>query len=278
MGSEFASVVFGLSSALVWGAGDFLGGLSSRRSSVLGALLVNEVTGLLILILCALLFQEPFPSNVQIGWSMAAGIVGTLGLGALYLGLATARATIVAPVSAVIGALLPAVYGALTIGLPDSTKQVGFGIAIAAIILISYSNQGVGEMRALGLAILAGIGFGLFFIFIHQGSNGGTFFPLVFSRGIATPIVFALLLWQRAPLPSRQVLPLAMLSGIFDAGGNIFFLLSSTFGRLDVATILSSLYPASTVILSRIFLHEKISRLQQLGVALALAAIVLIAL
>jgi len=278
MSGALLAATLGLTSALVWGAGDFLGGLSSRRSSVLGALLVNEITGLGILILCALFFQEPFPSNVQIGWSAAAGLVGTLGLGALYLGLATARASIVAPVSAVIGALLPAIYGALTIGLPDTTTQIGFGFAIVAIVLVSYSNQGVGEMRALGLAILAGIGFGLFFIFIHQAKDGGTFFPLVFSRGAATPLVLALLLWRRAPLPSRPVLPLAMLSGIFDAGGNIFFLLSSTLGRLDVATILSSLYPASTVILSRIILHEKISRLQQLGVVLALAAIVLIAL
>lgn len=276
-GVLFASVL-GLTSALVWGAGDFLGGLSSRRASVLGALLVNEGSGLAVLLTCAILFQEPFPSTLQISWSIAAGIAGVIGLGALYAGLASARASIVAPVSAVVAALLPAVYSAFTIGLPASHQQIGFLLALAAIVLVSYSNQGVGELRALGLALCAGIGFGLFFIFIHQGSAGSTFYPLVFSRGISIPIVLGALLWRRAPLPSKPVLPLALASGVFDAGGNIFFLLATQFGRLDVATILSSLYPASTVILSRIFLHEKISRLQQLGVVLALAAIVLIAL
>ena len=149
MNGALLAIVFGLTSALVWGAGDFLGGLSSRRSSVLGALLVNETSGLLILILCAFLFQEPFPSNTQIGWGIAAGIAGTIGLGALYWGLSSARASVVAPVSAVIAALIPAVYSALTIGLPDTNKQIGFVVAIAAIILVSYSNQGVGELRAL---------------------------------------------------------------------------------------------------------------------------------
>jgi drug/metabolite transporter (DMT)-like permease len=277
MTAPILAIVFGLTSALVWGAGDFLGGLSSRRSSVLGALLVNECSGLVALIACAILFQESFPSNAQIGWGIAAGIAGTIGLGALYWGLSSARASIVAPVSAVIAALIPAVYSALTIGLPDTNQQIGFAVAIAAIILVSYSNQGVGEVRALGLALLAGLGFGLFFIFIHQSGEGNTFFPLIFARGVSIPIVLALLVWRKAPLPSKRVLPIAIVSGIFDAGGNIFFLLSTQLGRLDVATILSSLYPASTVVLSRIILGERTTRLQQLGVVAALIAIVLIA-
>lgn len=277
MTAPLLALVFGLTSALVWGAGDFLGGLSSRRSSVLGALLVNECSGLVVLFACAILFQEPMPAPTEIAWGVAAGVVGTIGLGALYGGLASARASIVAPVSAVIAALIPAVYSALTIGLPDFTKQIGFIVAIAAIILVSYSNQGVGELRALGLALLAGVGFGLFFIFIHQSGTDSTFYPLIFARGFSVPIILLLLLWRRAPLPSRRVLPLAIASGIFDAGGNIFFLLSTQLGRLDVATILSSLYPASTVILSRIVLGERTTRLQQLGVVAALIAIALIA-
>lgn len=277
MNAALASIIFGLTSALVWGAGDFLGGLSSRRSSVLGALCVNETAGLLILITCAFLFREPFPSNTQIGWGIAAGLAGTIGLGALYRGLASARASIVAPVSAVVGALIPAIYSAVTIGLPETNKQIGFAIAIAAIILVSYSNQGVGEMRALGLALIAGVGFGLFFIFIHQSGDGGTFFPLVFARGVSIPIVLGILVWRRSPLPSGRTFRIAVASGIFDAGGNVFFLLSTQFGRLDVATILASLYPASTVVLSRIVLGERTTRLQQLGVVAALIAIALIA-
>ncbi len=277
MNGAWLTPVLGLTSALVWGAGDFLGGLSSRRSSVLGALLVNESSGFMVLLACAFGFQEPLPSFAQIAWSVAAGLVGVIGLGALYWGLASARASIVAPVSAVIAALLPAAYSAMTIGLPSPNQQVGFFIALGAIVLVSYSNQGIGELHALGLAFIAGVGFGLFFIFIHQGSAGSTFFPLVFSRGVSIPLVLALLLWRRAPLPSKRVMPLALVSGMFDAGGNIFFLLATQFGRLDVATILSSLYPASTVILSRLVLGERTTRLQQLGVVAALIAIALIA-
>jgi drug/metabolite transporter (DMT)-like permease len=277
MNAAFASVVFGLTSALVWGAGDFLGGLGSRRSSVLGALLVSETSGFVILIVCAFLFNEPFPTPTQIGWGIAAGLAGTLGLGALYMGLASSRASIVAPVSAVIAALLPALYSMLTIGLPEPSKQLGFVIAIAAILLVSYSNQGVGELRALGLGLAAGVGFGLFFILIHQGGQETTFFPLVFARGISIPFVLALLAWRRPSMPAQSVMPIVIVSGIFDTGGNVFFLLSSQFGRLDVATILSSLYPASTVILSRLVLGERTTRSQQFGVVAALAAIALIA-
>jgi drug/metabolite transporter (DMT)-like permease len=277
MNAAFASVVFGLTSALIWGAGDFLGGLGSRRASVLGALLVSQTAGFVLLLVCAFLFGEPFPTAAQIGWGSAAGLAGTLGLGALYMGLASSRASIVAPVSAIVAALLPALYSLLTIGLPEPSKQLGFGIAIAAILLVSYSNQGVGEMRALGLALAAGLGFGLFFILIHQGGQASTFFPLLFARGISIPFVVALTRWRRPPLPAPPVLPILILSGLFDVGGNVFFLLASQAGRLDVATILSSLYPASTVILSRVVLAERTTRSQQLGVAAALIAIALIA-
>ncbi|MCI0478495.1 MAG: DMT family transporter [Anaerolineales bacterium] len=278
MNGAFAAIVFGLTSALVWGTGDFLGGLGSRRASVLSVLLIAESSGLILLLALAWLWHEPIPTPAQMGWGVAAGIAGTLGLGALYVGLASSRASIVAPVSAVVGALLPAVYSILTIGLPDTTQQIGFALAIGAIILVSYSNQGVGELRALGMAILAGLGFGLYFIFIHQSGQDSTFFPLVFARGISIPFLLVLVLWRKAVMPPRSVLPIVIASGLFDVGGNVFFVLSSQVGRLDVATILASLYPATTVILSRIVLHEHITRLQASGVFLALAAIVLIAL
>ncbi|MBI4671382.1 MAG: DMT family transporter [Chloroflexi bacterium] len=273
----FASIIFGLTSALVWGAGDFFGGLGSRRASVLGVLLVAESSGLVLLIACAWLWREPLPALPEIASGVAAGIAGTLGLGALYVGLARSRASIVAPVSAVVGALLPAIYSALTVGLPEPLQQIGFILGIGAIILVSYSNQGVGEMRALGMAILAGVGFGAFFILIHQSGQDTTFFPLVFARGISIPLLLIAIFVLKPRMPSGTVLPIVIASGLFDVGGNVFFLLASQVGRLDVATILASLYPASTVILSRIILHERTTRLQQSGILVALAAIVLIA-
>ncbi len=278
MNPEFGSVLFGLASALIWGAGDFCGGLASRRASVLSVLMLAELSGLVLLLVFAIVFRETFPTIIAIAWGIAAGLSGTLGLGALYRGLAAGRASIVAPVSAVVASIIPAIFSAFTIGLPEPLKIVGFILAFAAIVLASQSQSTEGGNSALPYAFLAGLAFGAFFIFINlAGGEASTFYPLAIARGISIPLLLVVSLARKVSLPTQNVLPIIILSGILDAGGNVFFLLSSTLGRLDVATILSSLYPASTVILSRFVLHEKISRVQQLGVVLALMAIVLIA-
>lgn len=278
MDHQFATVFFGLASALIWGAGDFCGGLASRRASVLGVLMLAELSGLALLIVFAFVFGEAFPTT-GIAWGIAAGLSGTIGLGALYRGLAIGRASIVAPVSAVVSSAIPAIFSAFTIGLPDPLKIAGFILAFVAIVLASQSQSTEGGKSALQYAFLAGLGFGAFFIFIDQaGGEGSTFYPLAIARGISIPVLLVVSFARGISLPARAVVPIILVSGILDAGGNVFFLLASTLGRLDVATILSSLYPASTVILSRIILREKISRVQQLGVVLALTAIVLIAL
>jgi drug/metabolite transporter (DMT)-like permease len=278
MENQFAGVVLGLSSALVWGAGDFCGGVGSRRASVLSVLFIGELSGLGVLLVLGALFQEPLPTLSVLLWGMGAGLCGTVGLGALYRGLATGRASIVAPASAVVSATIPAVYSAITIGLPSPLQTVGFGMALVAIVLASRASHEGGGERAFRYGLLAGIGFGAFFVLIHQaGEEGATFYPLAVARGISIPVVLAIALARRVAFPAREVLPIIVLSGILDSGGNVLFLLSSLLGRLDVATILSSLYPASTVILARIVLREGVSRAQQLGVALALGAIVLIA-
>lgn len=279
MDNQFATVLFGLSSALIWGAGDFCGGLATRRASVVGVLIVAELSGLALLILFGLVFREPIPATTSMAWGIAAGLSGTLGLGALYRGLATGKASIVAPVSAVVSSILPVIFAALTINLPSPVQMVGFALALAAIILASQSASETGSNNALGYAFLAGFGFGAFFILIDQaGGEGSTFYPLAIARAVSVPLLIGVMYGRGGSLPARSVIPLTVLSGVLDASGNVFFLLASTVGRLDVATILSSLYPASTVILSRIFLREQVTRLQQIGVVLALAAIVLIAL
>jgi drug/metabolite transporter (DMT)-like permease len=275
---QFAALFFGLASALVWGAGDFCGGFGARRASVLRVLAIGQLSGLGVLLFFALLFREPVPSLAEIGWSIAAGLSGTIGLGALYRGFAVGRVSIVAPVSAVVGAALPALYGALVDGLPAPLKLFGFALALGAIVLASQAAHQAGTNTALEYGLLAGLGFGGFFIFVHQaGGEASTFFPLAVARAISIPLVAALGFARGVQFPPRAALAVIVLSGILDAGGNVFFLLASVLGRLDVATILASLYPATSVILARLVLHEKISRAQQFGVALALAAIMLIA-
>lgn len=278
MENQFAAVVFGLSSALVWGAGDFCGGLATRRASVWTVLLLAETAGLVVLIFAAWVTREgPVVDLPSIGWAVAAGMAGTAGLGALYRGLAVGRASIVAPVSSVVGAGLPALLSAAVEGLPDGFTLLGFGFAFAAIALAGQSHQSAGQNHGFGLGVLAGIGFGLFFIFIDQSGSHATFFPLAIARGASIPLLLAVF-WRRGlTAPPRAALPIVLLSGTCDAGGNIFFLLSSQSGRLDIATILSSLYPASTVILSRMILGERTTRLQQAGVVAALLAVMLIA-
>lgn len=275
---NLATVLFGLVSALTWGAGDFCGGLATRRSSVLSVLIVAESSGLVLLVVSALVFREPLPSPSVVAWSVVGGLTGTIGLAVLYRGLAVGRASIVAPVSAVVSSAVPALFSAFTIGLPEPLKLLGFALAFVAIVLAGQASREERGINSLRYGFLAGLGFGGFFIFIAQaGSASSTFFPVAVARGIVIPVLIGVSLARRTPLPPRNVLPVTLLSGILDASGNIFFLLSSIVGRLDVATILSSLYPASTVILSRVILQEKLNRLQQLGVLFALAAIILIA-
>jgi drug/metabolite transporter (DMT)-like permease len=279
MPQQFAAVGFGLLSALIWGAGDFCGGLGTRRASVLGVLTFAELSGLVVLLILGIIFGEPLPALPAIGWAFAAGIMGNVGLGFLYRGLATGRASIVAPVSAVIGAGIPVLFTVFTSGLPDIFKLIGFAIAFLAIVLASQSEDAKTGHSALQYGLVAGVGFGGFFILIDQaGGESSTFYPLVVARAMAAFTIAILALIRRVPMPAKTVLPIILLSGVLDAFGNVFFLLASTLGTLDVATILSSLYPASTVILSRFILHEKTTRLQQAGVVLALIAIVLIAL
>ncbi len=278
MNLELGSILFGLSSGAVWGAGDFLGGLGARRASVLGVLIVAELSGLMLLVLSLFWFREPLPTLPQLGWSIAGGLSGTLGLGVLYRGLAVGRASIVAPVSAVVGAALPALFTAVTVGLPDPLTLVGLVVALVAIGLASQSVSQGSSSPALWFGFGAGLGFGAFFILIDAAGAEATLFPLLISRGVSIPVLLLAARVVGARLPDRAVLPVVVASGLLDVGGNVLFLLSSQFGRLDVATILASLYPASTVILSRLVLGERTTRIQQLGVLAALIAIVLIAL
>lgn len=272
------SYLLGLCSAIVWGAGDFCGGLASRRTPLLGVLILAEFIGFLLLVASGFLVGETFPNPAAVAYSIAAGLSGTIGLGCLYRGLAIGRASVVAPVSAVVGATIPALFTAYIHGLPGGMKLAGFALALAAIVLASQSGHKASTQNALPFALLAGLGFGGFFIFMDQASGQhSTFFPLAIARGFPIPIMLVICLVRKLPvLPIPRTIPIVVLTGILDAAGTVFFLLSSTFGRLDVATILSSLYPASTVILSRLILREQISALQKLGVVLALTAIVLI--
>lgn len=278
MGENLSTVVFGLASALSWGAGDFSGGVAAKRAPVFGVLAIGHTAGLLLLIGLALLWGEPLPSTGDLAWGLVAGLAGAVGLAALYRALAIGQMGLVAPLSAVLTAALPALFGALSDGIPGTLKLVGFGLALVAIWLVAGTGA-PGSMRdGSGLAVLAGCGFGLFFILVHRAGATAVFWPLTAARlgSLALVLPIALARRQLVPPNLRSLAP-ALLSGALDVAGNAFFVLAGQAGRLDVAAILASLYPASTVLLAALLLGERVQRVQVVGILAALAAIALIA-
>lgn len=234
---------------------------------------------------------ERLPALPVLGWAGAAGLAGALGLVSLYQALAVGVMGIAAPVSALVAAAMPVAFAALSQGLPTGWQLAGFGLAMIAVWFVSRPagpalSRERGQPRGLRLAILAGIGFGGFYIFISRARTDSVFWPLAAAQLITLVAVLAvagaLALARRggaaSPLsPALQTVLLMLLAGALDAGGNAFFLLAEHAGRLDVAAVLASLYPASTVVLARAVLNERVSRTQAVGIVAALASIPLIA-
>lgn len=277
--SAYTSVIFGLLSAMTWGAGDFCGGLSAKRAHVYTVVLVAEFVGAALLAVLALAFGEALPDLPHLLWAGAGGVVGVVGLLALYLGLASGHMGIVAPLSAVIAGVVPITAAILTDGWPAPAQIVGFLAALVAVWLLAGGSGRTVSRAELGYAALAGLGFGLYFVLIDQATAaGGVYWNLTFARTLGGLVLVGVVLATRKPLlPGRAVLPVNMLAGALDATGNLFFGLATLSGRLDVAAVLASLYPGMTVLLAWALLGQKLNRPQAIGVAAALAAIVLIA-
>jgi drug/metabolite transporter (DMT)-like permease len=273
------AIGFGLLSALIWGAADFCGGFATRRARAFSVVLVAEISGAVLLLVAALAWRQPLPHSGDLVWSAAAGTSGAVGLLGLYTALSSGHMGIVAPLSAVIAALVPIVAGSLMEGLPDSTQVAGFAAALVAVWLLSSGGERSVSGRELRLALVAGLGFGLYFVLIDRTGAASGFWNLTFARSFAAILLLVLMLAIRHPLlPPRPVLPLNILNGLLDAGGNLFFVLAAQLGRLDVASVLASLYPGTTVVLAWLLLGERLNRPQAVGVATALVAIILIVL
>jgi drug/metabolite transporter (DMT)-like permease len=276
--SEFTSILLGLASAATWGVGDFSAGLASRRTSVIIVTLLSQVAGLALLILLALVWAESPPSVSDVGWSSAAGVVGMVGLLALYQAIATGQMGIAAPVTGVLSAALPVAVSLFTQGAPGSVRLMGFVLALAGIWFISRPQGGIGRPTGLGLALLAGVCLGSFLVLIAQVEHQAVFWPLVVARSTSSILILVLVLARRGlARPASSGLGLILFAGLMDAGGNALFVLAEQAGRLDVAGTLSSLYPATTVLLALFILKERLNWGQGLGVLLALIAVPLIA-
>ena len=278
--TSLLGILFALASAVVYGGGDFTGGLATRRCSPFQALALSAASGMLVLAAAALLVGEGFPSSAGMLWAALAGLSASVGIAALYRALATERAAGVAPTSAVVGALVPVIYAAVLDGLPALTKLAGFALAMIGIWLVTGDSRAEASIsrRGLLLASLAGIGFGGYFICIGLVDAGKILTPLVIARSVAMLAGLVPIWTNRLRLPSLRENRLALLAGLLDAAGTLLFILSKQYTRLDIAAVLSSIYPASTVLLAAVILKEKISRRQGLGVLVCLGAIAMISL
>ncbi|MEJ2638766.1 MAG: DMT family transporter [Desulfosarcinaceae bacterium] len=275
---EAWAVTFGLGSAISWGAGDFSGGFASKRTSALTVIFYSQMIGVALLIGLQRFFPGHGWTLGQLLWGALAGVSGVVGLIALYRGLATGRMGIVAPLSAVLTALVPLVLAFLTEGLPRQTQLTGFGLALMAIWLFGANEARSRAFRAeLGLSLVAGAGFGLFFVSIDHISSEAILWPLIAARVASVTVIGSILAVRRqlAPPPRHQLLVIA-LAGSLDVAGNGFFALASKMGRLDMAAVLASMYPVTTVLLARCLLKERLRRQQHIGLVAACAALVLI--
>lgn len=276
------SIIYGLLSALTWGAGDFTGGVATRKTGAVRSVFYASLIGLITILIIAISFNEAFPNMRNILFALVAGLFGTLGLILLYTAMAQGTMSIAAPVSALLAAILPVLVGIITEGIPEYLTLIGFLFALLAVWMVSQSEDGIKDILShltdLKLPLLAGIGFGLYFILMHEATKDGTLlWTMAASR---TASVVALLIYMLLTKTSFQIedysaLPIIAINGVLDLTGNAFFILAAQAGRLDVASVLSALYPGSTVMLAWIFLKERLTRNQWLGILSALVAIIL---
>jgi drug/metabolite transporter (DMT)-like permease len=288
--------IFALAAALLYGCADFLGGVATRRARVLSILPGSTLAGLLIALIAALVSGDS-ASLAGLGWGLAAGVVGGIGLIVFYTGLAAGPMTIVAPTSALTATILP-----VAVSLADGERATalvyaGAVICLAAIVLVSASGSqeasaerkpslarrlaGRGfHIRAIGYGLAAGATFGLFFIFLRNAGHSGAFWPVVAARlaGFLIVVIAAVATRTRPVIAAggASLLLATFGSGILDASANISYVIATREGLFGLAVVLTSLYPGVTVILARFVLGERLRPIQLAGLLLATAGVVLV--
>jgi len=272
--------LLGLASALSWGTGDFAGGLASRKIGAYRAVMFSQAIGLIFALATLPFIHERFPDKHTLIWSSTAGIVGAIGLFALYEGMRRGTLSVVAPLSGLLGAAVPMVAGVFVDGLPQPIIFLAFALAFIAVALISIdkSSDNISESvrNYLHLPLISGLGFGFYFVLMHEASRELVLGPIIIARSSGTIAIALFLLIKRESFRIESgSWHLLIISGLFDVGGNALYILAGQAGRLDISAVLSSLYPGMTVFLAWVILKERLQGSQWAGIALALIAIVL---
>ena len=275
---ELSVVFFSLLAAASWGSGDFSGSVASRRMSVASVLAISHPVGLVLLLILARINGEVGIAPNDWVWGLAAGAAGGIALAMLYRALATGRAGVVAPVTSIIATSLPVIVGITTAGLPGDVTLIGFGLAFVSVLLVSAS--GAFATSGLALALGAGLGFGVFFIMIARLESDAVFLPLAVARLASSTLMLTIALGTRriARPSSLAMWGAILLAGTLDVVGNMFFSLAERSGRLDIAGVVSSLYPAVTITWAFLLRGERIGRWQLIGIDLGVVAVALLAL
>ena len=291
-----ANALFGLFAAILWGGGDFSGGMAAKHigGTVPGALrviLVSHSASLCILIAIALLRGDAFPHGAALFWGIAAGVTGGLSLTGFYIALARGAMGAPAAISGLLAAAIPATVSIVTDGSPGPMRLAGFAVAGIAIWMVAAAPSGVLESPAIKtsastfvLSNVAGAGFGVYFIALKMAGAAGVAWPMATARmgSITTCTVLILFLAATSGKHStpvvltRTAIFWALSTTLLDTCGNMLFIAATRAGRLDIAAVLASLYPATTILLAGLVLKEQFSRRQGLGMAIAVAAIVMI--
>jgi drug/metabolite transporter (DMT)-like permease len=275
--AQLVPTAFGLAAVLCWGISDFTGGFASKRSDAFLVTILAHAAGFTLMASLALSYHAPVLSRTSALWALAAGAFGGTGLALFYRALGSGSMGLTAPVAAVLGAAIPTAFGIAVQGIPGIVPLIGFLLAGLGIWLISRPDAGV-DPQGLGLAVLAGLGFAGFFICIHRTGDASALWSAAASRFASLVLVATMVLLQRGSAKIRRSdATLGIIAGCLDSTGTLLFIRADQTGRLDAAVVLTSLYPAVTVLLARFILKEHFTRWKAVGILAALLAVPLIA-
>jgi uncharacterized membrane protein len=282
------AALLALGSAATYGAADFLGGLAARRTNTVAVVVVSQSSGMVVLAVMLPLLPDAAPTMRDLIWGAVAGIAVGAGLALLYRALAIGTMAVVAPTTAVCAVMVPLVAAILLGERPGARTLVGIALAIVSIVLVSQQRGGgvqgehldaaaSGLPSAIGLALLSGIAIGLFFLSLARTASTAGLWPLLVAR-LASVVLFGVsaMAGGRSLRMAAPVAAIAIAGGLIDMLANVLYLIATRNGPLSVVVTLTSLYPASTVVLALAVLGERLSVIQGTGIGCALIAVLLI--
>ena len=271
-----------LLSSLLLGGADFFGGLAARRAPAAAVVVWSNAVGLLSASVVIILLPSPITST-DLAWGLSAGTFGSVGAALLYRALAVGSMSLVAPTTAASAAVVPVVAAAALGERLTIPAAVGLAGALASVILISGGRSAArlngGDLRGLGMAVLAGVCFGGFLVLLAQTSAESGLGPLAAARCASLLILVGLVRARRQSLLlPRGAVRLSLAAGLLDMAANVLFLLAVRLGHLAVVGLLASLSPLGTVLLARVLLNERLRGPQRVGTALAVGSIAVLSL